>query len=70
MKQPREKTFNTSAICPSCQRPNLCALAEAANATECWCMKLEPIKNNQAPLDSSLTGKVCLCETCLQKYMV
>ena len=51
-------------ICPKCNKPNNCAIANKRSVSNCWCMK-KPIKTFK-----EYEGMSCLCEECYDESKI
>lgn len=65
-------------ICPLCGKSNNCAMADNANASECWCMqeqfpdkaavmsRVETYTPDTTQVDAAFDQR-CICVACLRK---
>jgi hypothetical protein len=57
--------MSTQQLCPLCQKPNACAIAQTGNmASHCWCMSVKITPEALAQLNAAQKNIACICQTC------
>ncbi|WP_189417457.1 cysteine-rich CWC family protein [Cellvibrio zantedeschiae] len=55
---------STQQLCPLCNKPNGCALANDKEASQCWCMSVKINAEALAKLKTPQKNFACICQQC------
>jgi hypothetical protein len=64
-----QESDNLAAICPLCNQPNNCGLADPANTDgNCWCFRVVLPNRVVQGVPADAVNKRCICRACVDAY--